>query len=106
MASKKKAPEVVDVQAPVAETPAAVEAPPAPVVVDPMAPVEVALHPHDAALVQLANERVANAQLHLQNRKTEFETLLTQVRAKYEEGGKFVMTKIDVARGVITRQAR
>jgi hypothetical protein len=75
-------------------------------VVDPFAPVEFALEPHDAALVQLGSERVQNAQLHLQNRKNEFDGLLTQVRAKYEENGKYTMTSIDIGRGVIIRNLR
>lgn len=67
---------------------------------------EMALDQHEAALAQLGQERIVNAQLHLQNRQKELEGLLMQLKAKYEEGGKFVMTHIDIPRGVITRHPR
>lgn len=100
---KKNAPK----SAPVAAEPvvaAVVEEVVAPV--DPLAPVEVALEPHDAALAQLGSERIQNAQLHLQNRKNEFEGLLGQIRTKYEENGKYTMSSIDLGKGTITRALR
>lgn len=86
--------------------PAAQEAPAQAAVFDPKAPVEVPLDPHDATLAQLGGERIQNAQLHLQNRKNEFDALLTQIRAKYEENGKYTMTSIDLGRGTIVRALR
>jgi hypothetical protein len=71
--------------------------------IDPLAPVEVALEPQDATIVQLASERLQNAQLHLQNRQNELNSLLGQVRAKYEEGGKYTMSSIDLGKATIVR---
>jgi hypothetical protein len=103
--AKPKKPQAV--AAPVAEAPVAVAAiEETPVPADPYAVTEFVLDPHDATLVQLSQERIQNAQLHLQNRKNEFEGLLAQVRTKYEEGGKFTMSTIDVARGVGGRALR
>lgn len=64
---------------------------------------EFAIEAQDATIVQLAEERLQNAQLHAQNRKNERDSLLEQVRTKYQEGGKYVMTSIDIGRGVIER---
>jgi hypothetical protein len=79
-------------------------------VVDPLAPVEVALEPQDATVFQLGHSRLQSAQLqvqvaqlHAQNRQNEFNSLLNQVQVKYQEGGKFVMTSIDIDRGVVVR---
>jgi len=95
---------VVDTSAEVSEEMAA---PPAPVANQgPPGQAEVGLDQHEAALAQLGQERIVNAQLHLQNRQKELEGLLMQLKAKYEEGGKFVMTHIDIPRGVITRHPR
>jgi len=104
MAKPKKLQTVAN---PGAEAPVAVAAiEETPVPTDPYAVVEFAFDPHDATLVQLSHERIQNAQLHLQNRKNEFEALLAQARAKYEENGKYVMSSIDVARGVGGRVLR
>jgi hypothetical protein len=67
---------------------------------------EFAIEPGDAVIVQLANERLMNAQLHMQNRQNELNSLLAQVRAKYEEAGKYTMSSIDIGRGVIVRTPR
>jgi hypothetical protein len=42
----------------------------------------------------------------MQNRQNELNGLLGQVRAKYEEAGKYTMSSIDIGRGVIVRTAR
>jgi len=68
-------------------------------------PVEVPMDPHDVVLVQLASERLQNAQLHMQNRQGELTALVAQLRPKYEDGGHTVQT-IDIARGVLTRMPR
>lgn len=74
--------------------------------VDPFAPVEVALDPNDAVIVQLASERLQNAQLHMQNRQNELNGLLGQVRTKYEEAGKYTMSSIDLGKATIIRALR
>ena len=96
-APKAAAPAPADVQ-PEAQPEAQPEQP-----IDPLAPVEVALEPQDATVVQLASERLQNAQLHLQNRQNELNSLLGQVRAKYEESGKYVMSSIDLGKATIVR---
>jgi hypothetical protein len=88
------------------ESVAAVVASPAPQAAPQAAPpgqAELGLDQHEAALAQLGQERITNAQLHLQNRQKELEGLLMQLKGKYEDGGKFRMTHIDIPRGVITR---
>lgn len=75
-------------------------------VLDPFAPVEVALEPNDAVIVQLASERLQNAQLHMQNRQNELNGLLGQVRTKYEEAGKYTMSSIDLGKATIIRALR
>jgi len=67
---------------------------------------ELHLEASETLAVQLGNERILNAQLHLQNRRNEFDQLVVQLRAKYEEGGKFVMTSLDIGQGVIVRRPK
>lgn len=98
---KKSAPKAVEVQPEPQPEPVAELAP-----VDPFAPVEVALEPQDATIVQLASERLQNAQLHLQNRQNELNNLLGQVRAKYEEAGKYTMSSIDLSKATVVRALR
>jgi 3-oxoacyl-ACP reductase-like protein len=93
-ASAPKSPKAPPAAAPAAAAPAAPAA---------LASDEFAIEAQDATIVQLAEERLQNAQLHAQNRKNERDSLLEQVRTKYQEGGKYVMTSIDIGRGVIER---
>jgi len=92
---------------PAAPTPQAATAAPAPAPgtapTPPPGSVEVVLAREDSVSAQLAQERILNAQLHLQNRQRELEGVLGQIKAKYEEGGRFALTAIDIPRGVITR---
>lgn len=74
--------------------------------VDPLAPVTLSLAQDDAMKVQLAHERLQNASLHLQNRRAEFEALVGQVRAKYEEGSKYTMSSINLDNATIVRALR
>jgi len=64
---------------------------------------EVTLSEHEAALAQLGQERILNSQLILQNRQKELEANVMGLKTKYEEGGKFAMTEIDIVRGTIKR---
>lgn len=57
----------------------------------------------DATVLQLAQERVLNAQLHLQARQKELQDVLLQVKTKYEAGGRFTLTAIDIPQGTVTR---
>jgi hypothetical protein len=99
ISSKKPSTKIAAVPAPQAEPQAEPQ-------VDPFAPVEVALEPNDAVIVQLASERLQNAQLHLQNRQNELNGLLGQVRTKYEENGKYAMSSIDLGKATIIRALR
>jgi|SRR3972149_1889224 len=70
---------------------------------DPSAPITLSLEPNDGVKVQLAHERLQNAQLHLQNRQNELNSLIAQVRVKYEEGGKYLLTSINLDTATIVR---
>lgn len=68
------------------------------------APDEIQLSETEALTIALAQERVTSAQLALQARQREMEGAVVALRDKYEEGGKYTLTGLDLARGVITRK--
>lgn len=65
---------------------------------------EVQLAEAEALHAALAQERVTSAQLALEGRQRELASLITILRDRYEEGGRYQLVGLDVARGVVTRR--
>ena len=66
---------------------------------------DVTLEQAEALAVALASERVGSAQLALDARRRDLSDAILALRAKYEDAGKYEVTSLDVARGVLVRKA-
>ena len=64
---------------------------------------EIPLDENLALGIQLAQSRLNEAQLAVQLRQRELDSVVNTVKARYEENGKYVVTRIDFAKMVVER---